>query len=77
MRNLVQPLPSMRCSHCKGELHFKLVEPSCPGLDRDVEIFVCANCGREHSRVVLHDRYAAHFARIGAGEIRPDRAKEA
>ena len=26
MRNLVEPLPSMHCEHCKGELLFKRIE---------------------------------------------------
>ena len=63
MRNFVQPLQSTRCAHCDGELRFKLSEPGDPGLDLDVQIFVCAKCGREHSRTVVHDRYAAHSAR--------------
>jgi DNA-directed RNA polymerase subunit RPC12/RpoP len=62
MRNFVQPLQSTRCAHCDGELRFKLSEPGDPGLDLDVQIFVCAKCGREHSRTVVHDRYAAHSA---------------
>ena len=59
MRNLVQPMPSMHCAHCDGELRFKLVQPVGSDVDMDVQIFVCAKCGREHSRMVIHDRYAA------------------
>ena len=59
MRNLVQPPASMRCHNCDGELRFKLIEPGNPDLDMDVQIFVCANCGREHSGAVIHDQSRA------------------
>ena len=35
MRNLVQPLPSMRCEHCDGELLFKRIDPE--ALSRQLE----------------------------------------
>jgi hypothetical protein len=62
MRPLVQPPPSVRCDFCHGELLLKQVDPAGGGLELDTEIFVCAKCGRERSRVVSHDRYAAHTA---------------
>jgi hypothetical protein len=64
MRNLVQPLPSPHCEHCDGVLLFKGIEPEVPALDIELQIFVCAKCGREHSREVIHERYTAHPARI-------------
>ena len=56
MRNLVQPLPSTHCEHCDGELLFKCIERD------DVQIFVCAKCGREHTRKLIHEPYTAHTA---------------
>ena len=63
MRNLVQPLPCMHCDHCGGELLFKRIEPADPAFDIEVQIFVCAKCGREHSRQLIHERYTAHIWR--------------
>ena len=63
MRNLVQPLQSLHCELCDGELRFKRIESSDPSFDAEVEIFVCAKCGRAHSRRSLRDPYAAHTAR--------------
>ena len=63
MRNLVQPLLSLRCERCDGELRFKRIEPADPVFDAEVEIFVCVKCGRAHSRLMTHDPYAAHAAR--------------
>ena len=62
MRNLVQPLPSVHCEHCGGELLFKRIEPGDPVFDMEVEIFVCAKCGHAHSLTVFHDPYTAHTA---------------
>jgi len=56
MRAMTQPPPSSRCDQCGGELRFKLIEDADRGLNLENEIFVCANCGREHSRAVSHDR---------------------
>ncbi len=67
MRNLIQPLPAMRCTRCDGELLFKCVERGNPVLDIEVQVFVCAKCGREHSRQLTHDRYTAHTAPDGNG----------
>jgi collagenase-like PrtC family protease len=74
MRNLVQPLPSMRCERCAGELRFKRIESADPVFDTEIEIFVCVDCGRTHSRRMIHDRYAAHTARsMPHGNVdRPD-----
>jgi hypothetical protein len=63
MRNLVQPLLSLRCERCDGELRFKRIEPADPIFDAQVEIFVCAKCGRAHSRRMNRDPYAARVAR--------------
>jgi uncharacterized protein with PIN domain len=58
MRTLVQPPPSSHCDLCGGELRLKRVEAANRNLDLESEIFVCANCGRELSCVVEHDKYA-------------------
>ena len=50
MRNLVEPPPSLHCELCHGELRFKRIEPDDPVIDIVVEIFVCVECGRVHSR---------------------------
>jgi hypothetical protein len=63
MRNLVEPPPSLRCELCHGELRFKRSEPDDPDFDRQVEIFVCVECGRVHSHRVTRNPYAAHTAR--------------
>ena len=60
MRTLVKPPPSTHCELCGGELRLKLVEPVNRTLDLEIEIFVCADCGRELSCIVDHDRYAGH-----------------
>ena len=62
MRNLVEPLPSTRCEHCDGELLFERLERDDPAFDIEVQIFVCAKCGREHSRKLIHEPYTAHTA---------------
>ena len=62
MRNLVQPPPSTHCSRCGGDLRLKLIEPANPVSNLDVEIFVCAKCGREQSYAVGHDPYTAQTA---------------
>jgi hypothetical protein len=60
VRTLVQPPPSTHCDLCGGELLLKLVESANLILDAENEIFVCANCGRELSFIVNHDKYAGH-----------------
>ena len=67
MRNLVQPLPSVHCEHCGGELLFKRIEGDDQVLDTEVQVFVCAKCGREHSRKLIHDRYTAHYCAEAEG----------
>ncbi len=68
MRNLVQPLPSVHCEHCGGELLFKRVERYDQVLEIEVQVFVCAKCGREHSHEVIHNHYTAHTLR-GSGRM--------
>jgi DNA-directed RNA polymerase subunit RPC12/RpoP len=63
MRNLVEPPPSTHCERCDGELLFKRIEPDNPDFDIDIQVFVCARCGREHSRRLIHEPYNAHTAR--------------
>jgi hypothetical protein len=63
VRNLVQPPPSAHCSRCGGDLRLKLIEPANPVINLDIEIFVCAKCGREQSYAVGHDPYTAQTAR--------------
>jgi len=60
MRNLVEPPPSLHCERCHGELRFKRIEPDDRVFDIVVEIFVCVECGRVHSRRMNRDPYAAH-----------------
>jgi hypothetical protein len=71
MRNLVQPLPSTHCEHSDGELLFKQIETDDPALDIELQIFVCAKCGREHSRELIRERYAAYTARGAGGKVGP------
>jgi hypothetical protein len=52
------PLQSSQCMLFKG------MEPEVPALDIELQIFVCAKCGREHSRELIHERYTAHAAQI-------------
>jgi len=62
MRTLVPPPPELRCDQCRGELRLKqLIVAADETLDVDTEIFVCVKCGREHSRIVSHDRYSPHL----------------
>jgi len=63
MRNLVQPPRSMHCEHCNGELLFKSIQLDDTDLEIEVQVFVCAKCGREHSRKLIQDPYTAHTAR--------------
>ena len=67
MRRLVDPLPSLRCEHCRGELLLKAVEPDEPVFGTDIAIYHCAACGRETSRRVLHDPYSAQVSRAASG----------
>ena len=62
MRTLTQPPPSLHCKLCGGELRLKLVKPTDPQFDLEIEIFVCANCGHEQSLTVMHDPYVSHSA---------------
>ena len=71
MRNLVQPPPSTHFEHCDGELLFKQIETDDPAPDIEAQIFVCANCGREHSRKLIHERYTAHTARGAEWKVGP------
>ena len=62
MRNLVAPPPSTHCEQCNGELLLKLIEPGDPVFDTELQIFICANCGHQQARRVIHDRYCARIA---------------
>jgi len=73
MRNLVQPLPSVHCEHCGGELLFKCIELDDQVLDIEVQVFVCAKCGHEHSRKLIHDPYTAHTLRGSGRMAQPNR----
>ena len=61
MRNLVEPPPSSHCRLCGGELRLKQIKAANRTLDLDDEIFVCANCGREHSCTVSHNHTVRHM----------------
>jgi len=63
MRILVEPPPSLHCELCHGELRFKRIEPDDPVFEREVEIFVCIECGRVHALRTSHNPYAAHLTR--------------
>jgi hypothetical protein len=52
-------------------LLFKGMEPEAPALDIELQIFVCAKCGREHSRKLIHERYTAHTARGAEWKVGP------
>jgi DNA-directed RNA polymerase subunit RPC12/RpoP len=60
MRRLVEPLPSLRCECCRGELLLKDIRPDDPAYGMDTAIYHCAKCGQDTSRQVLHDPYAPH-----------------
>ena len=70
MRTLVQPPPLLHCDLCHGELRLKELVPGGPSFAFDVEILVCAKCGREKSHRVGHDPYVAHTA----SNMRPTKA---
>ena len=53
MRTFVQPPPSSR-NQCGGELRLQQIERANDTLDLDIQILVCAECGREHSCTVNH-----------------------
>jgi len=71
MRPLVQPPPSLRCFHCRGELRLKQCVTEDRSADIDVEILVCPNCGHEQSHTVEHDRYAPRNAPSSDGRLAP------
>src|ERR1035437_7410042 len=54
MRTFVQPPPSSHCNQCGGELRLQQIERANDTLDLDIQILVCAECGREHSCTVNH-----------------------
>jgi uncharacterized protein with PIN domain len=47
MRPLVEPLPSVRCRQCDGELRLKKIEPAHPVIGLESRTFVCAVCDGE------------------------------
>ena len=59
MRALVEPPPSSRCTLCGGDLLLKLIEPADRTLGKQTEIFVCAQCGRQHAYAVHPNPYEA------------------
>ncbi len=59
MRRLVEPSPSTQCELCHGGLLLKRIEPDVQVIEVDVAIYLCVKCGRERSRRVIHDPYAA------------------
>jgi hypothetical protein len=58
MRNLIPPPPSIRCDRCTGELRLKQIEAASPVLNKDLQIFVCANCDHEQSFAANRDHYS-------------------
>lgn len=63
MRRLVEPLPSMKCELCGGELLLKGLEPEAPVVESDIATYLCAKCSHEQSRRLAHDPYTAHASR--------------
>jgi len=62
MRTHVEPSPTARCEHCRGELRLKVVIESVnPTFDLDEQIFVCAKCGSEQRRIASHNHYQPHL----------------
>jgi hypothetical protein len=53
----------MHREQCKGELLFKRIDPDDPAFGIEVQMFVCARFGREHSRRLIHEPYTAHTAK--------------
>src|SRR5674536_152935 len=53
MRTLVEPPPSLHRNQCGGELRLQQIERANDTLDLDIQILVCAECGREHSCTCL------------------------
>jgi hypothetical protein len=47
MRPLVEPLPSVRCCECHGELRFKKIETAHQIMGLDNRVYVCAECDGE------------------------------
>ena len=58
MRPYVEPPPTLRCS-CAGELRLKLIEPADRTRQKQREIFVCTNCGREQTLLADRNPYMA------------------
>jgi hypothetical protein len=56
-----RPRPSLSPEKCGGELRLKQIEVADRGLDLEYEIFVCANCGREQSLTVSHNKEIPHI----------------
>jgi hypothetical protein len=67
MRRLVEPLPSMHCGLCNGELLLERIAAASPESDRDVAIYLCAKCGHEHSRLMPNEPYTTHTFRHALG----------
>ncbi len=76
MRNLVQPLQSVHCEHCGGELLFVRIELDDQFLEIEGQVFVCTKCRREYSRKLIHDPYTAHTLRGSGRMAQPDRTIE-
>lgn len=62
MRTIIDPPPSARCDHCRGELRLKQVtEATSRDFDLVEELFVCAECGREQRYTTRHDHNSPHL----------------
>ena len=77
MRRLVDPPPSMKCDLCEGALLLERVEPDVHFVEVDVAIYICVKCGRERSRQVIHDPYAAHASPMRGPAQAPARSQAA
>lgn len=49
MRALVEPIPSLRCCQCGGELRLKQIETANRIVGLENRIFVCAVCDYEQA----------------------------
>jgi hypothetical protein len=52
-------------------LLFKCIERDDPAFDIEVQIFVCAKCGLEHSRKLMHEPYTAHTVKEAERKAQP------
>lgn len=62
MRNIVPPLPLLRCDFCHDELLLKGIEPNGSFSERDTATMACLTCGQQRTLSVTRDRNTARYA---------------